>query len=72
MDMAMSMMSYSFVPKPMWGEVLMTTIYILNKILSNLVTLIFELWTSRKPSLRYLYIWECLEKLRVFNPYEKK
>lgn len=66
-------MSYSSVPKSMWGEALKTTLYILNRVSSKLVILtLFELWNVRKPSLRHLYIWGCPAVIRVFNPQEKK
>jgi len=32
----------------------------------------FELWTSRKPSLRHLHVWGCQTEIRIYNPQEKK
>ena len=32
----------------------------------------FELWTSRKPSLRHLHVWGCQAEVRIYNPQEKK
>ena len=66
-------MSYSSVPESMWGEALRTAMYILNRVPSKSVSSTpFELWTSRKPSLRHLHIWGCPAEIRVFNPHEKK
>ena len=67
------MLSYSIVPISMWGEALKTAMYILNRVPSKAVpTTPFELWTSKKPSLRHLHIWGCPAEARIFNPQEKK
>lgn len=42
------------------GETLKAAMYIMNKISSKLVpSTPFELWTSRKLSLKHLYVWSC-------------
>lgn len=47
--------------------------YLLNRVLSKAVPKTpFELWTSRKPSLRHLYVLGCLAEARVHNPHESK
>lgn len=47
--------------------------YLLNRVPSKVVPKTsFELWTSRKPSLRPLHICGCTTKARVHNPHEKK
>ena len=54
-------------------EVLKTVMYLLNWIPSKAVPkTLFELWTEKKPSLRYLYVWGCPTKARIYNPHEKK
>ena len=66
-------MSFSTIPNSLWGEALKTAMYILNRVPSKAVpTTPFELWTSRKPSLRHLHIWGCPAKARIFNPHEQK
>ena len=73
MEMARSMMSYSFVPISLWGEALKTAMYILNRVPSKAVPKTpFELWTGRKPSLRHIHIWGCPAEARIYNPHEKK
>ena len=32
----------------------------------------YELWTSKKPSIRHLHVWGCLAKARPYKPNEKK
>ncbi|RVW22478.1 Retrovirus-related Pol polyprotein from transposon TNT 1-94 [Vitis vinifera] len=32
----------------------------------------YELWTSKKPSIRYLHVWGCLAEARPYKPNEKK
>ena len=32
----------------------------------------FELWKNWKPSLRYVHVWGCPAKIRIYNPQEKK
>jgi len=52
---------------------LKTVMYLLNRVPSKVVQKTpFELWTSRKPSLRHLHVWGCQAKVRIFNPQEKK
>ena len=73
MEMVRSMMSYSSVPIPLWGEALKTAMYILNRVPSKVVPKPpFELWTGRKPSLRHIHIWGCSAEARIYNPHEKK
>ena len=55
LDMVRSMLSYSNLRIFLWGEALKTAMYILNWVPSKAVpSTPFELWTSRKPSLRHL------------------
>ncbi|CAL2256227.1 unnamed protein product [Prunus armeniaca] len=32
----------------------------------------FEIWTTRKPSIRHLHVWGCKAETRIYNPQEKK
>ncbi|KAL8528856.1 hypothetical protein ACS0TY_006352 [Phlomoides rotata] len=58
--MVRSMMSYSDLPKSLWGYALETATHILNLVPSKSVPKTpSELWTGRKPSLRHIRIWGC-------------
>ena len=58
--MVRSMMSYSTLLISFWGYALNTTIHLLNLIPSKSVPKTpMELWSGRKPSMRYLHIWGC-------------
>ena len=49
------MMSYTDLPRLLWGFALQTTLYILNHILSNSIsTTPYEIWNGRKPSLKFV------------------
>ena len=57
-DMVRSMLSYSSLPISFWGYALETATYLLNLILSKLVSKTpTELWKGRKPSLNHIRIW---------------
>lgn len=67
------MISKTDLPKSLWGEAIKTANYILNKVPSKSVPKTpFEIWTTRKPSLRHLHIWGCKAEARIYNPQEKK
>ena len=52
MDMVRSMLINSDLPKFLWTGELMTTVYILNRVLTKVVPKTpFELWKGWKPSL---------------------
>ena len=73
MDMVRSMMSNASLPLSLWMYALKTAMYLLNRVPSKAVPKTpFELWTSRKPSLRHLHVWGCQAEIRVYNPQEKK
>ena len=51
-DMVRSMINHSTFPEPLWGKVVKTAVYILNKVPSNEVAKTpYELWTSKKLSI---------------------
>jgi hypothetical protein len=57
--------------KAWWGEVILTTSHVLNRILNKSKdTTPYEIWVRRKPSLSYLRSWGCLAKVNV--PITKK
>ena len=73
LDMMHSMLSSSKLPKFLWTEVLKMTAYILNWVLTKVVSKTpFELFTGWKPSLRHMRAWGCPSKVRVYNPQKKK
>ena len=73
MEMVRSIVNDSFVPVSLWTYALRTAAYILNRVPSKAVPKTpYELWTSRKPSLRHLHVWGCQAEVRIYNPHEKK
>ena len=72
-DMVRSMISHSSLPESLWGEALKIAAYILNRVPTKAAAKTpYELWTSRKPSLKHLHIWGCPAEARPYRPYEKK
>ena len=60
LEMVRSMMSYSTLPVSFWGYALKIAMHILNLIPSKSIpNTLMELWSGRKPSMRYLHIWGC-------------
>ena len=73
LDMVRNMLSYSSLPISLWIYALKTAMYLLNRVPSKAVPKTpFELWTSKKSSLRYLHIWGCPVEVRIYNPHERK
>ncbi|RVW58712.1 Retrovirus-related Pol polyprotein from transposon TNT 1-94 [Vitis vinifera] len=57
----------------LWGEAIKTAVYILNRVPSKAVAKTpYELWTSKKPSIRHLHVWGCPAEARPYKPNEKK
>ncbi|RVW67678.1 Retrovirus-related Pol polyprotein from transposon TNT 1-94 [Vitis vinifera] len=72
-DMVRSMISHSTLPESFWGEAIKTAVYILNRVPSKAVAKTpYELWTSKKPSIRHLHVWGCPAEARPYKPNEKK
>ena len=66
LDMVRSMMSFTDLPIYLWGHALDTAAHLLNKVPSKAVlTTPYELWTGKKPSLKYVKIWGCPAYVRV-------
>ncbi|KAD5802269.1 hypothetical protein E3N88_13629 [Mikania micrantha] len=73
MNMVRSMLANSDLPSFLWTEALKTTVHILNRVPSKSVPKTpYELWTGRKPSLRYMKVWGCLAEAKLYNPFLKK
>ena len=61
LEMVRSMMSYSTLSISFWGYALKTAMHILNIVPSKSIpNTPKELWSGRKPSMKYLHIWGCL------------
>ncbi|RVW36414.1 Retrovirus-related Pol polyprotein from transposon TNT 1-94 [Vitis vinifera] len=72
-DMVRSMISHSTLPESLWGETIKTAVYILNRVPSKAVAKTpYELWTSKKPSIRHLHVWGCPTEARPYKPNKKK
>ena len=57
LDMVQCMLVSSSLLEFLWGEVLKTTTYILNKVPSKSVSETpYELWSQKKPSLRHFHV----------------
>jgi hypothetical protein len=71
--MVRSMLSNSTLPLNLWMEALKTTAHIINRVSSKSVPKTpYELWTARKSSINYLYIWGCPAEAKKFNPQLEK
>ena len=67
------MISNSILLQFLWGEAMKKTMYILNQVLTKVVSkILFELWVGRKPSLNHMHIWGCPVEARLYNPHERK
>jgi len=62
--MVNSMHVSSGAPQNLWGEALLITNYILNRVTHKKLGLIpFKLWNGRTSSYQYLKMWGCLAKV---------
>ena len=60
LEMVRSIMSYSTLLISFWGYALNTAIHLLNLVPSKFVPKMpMELWSRRKPTMKYLHIWGC-------------
>ncbi|KAJ9535612.1 hypothetical protein OSB04_un001252 [Centaurea solstitialis] len=60
MDMVRSMLANTSLPQFLWTEALKTAVHILNRVPSKTIPKTpYEIWTGRKPSLRYMKVWGC-------------
>ena len=64
-----AMLTSSGVPQNLWGEALLSTNYVLNKLPhKRLDKTPYELWKGHVPSYKYLKVWGCLTKVMVPKP----
>ncbi|RVW25652.1 Retrovirus-related Pol polyprotein from transposon TNT 1-94 [Vitis vinifera] len=72
-DMVRSMINHSTLLESLWGKAVKIIVYILNRVPSKAVAKSpYELWTSKKPSIRHLHVWGCPIEARPYKPNEKK
>nr|AAR87214.1 retrotransposon protein, putative, Ty1-copia sub-class [Oryza sativa Japonica Group] len=70
-DLVNAMLDTAGLPKAWWGEALLTSNHVLNRVPNrNKDKTPYEIWIGRKPSLSYLRTWGCLAKVNV--PITKK
>nr|CAD39988.3 OSJNBb0045P24.6 [Oryza sativa Japonica Group] len=70
-DLVNAMLETTGLPKAWWGEALLTSNHVLNRVPNiNKDKTPYEIWIGRKPSLSYLRTWGCLAKVNV--PITKK
>nr|AAR01736.1 putative Gag and Pol polyprotein [Oryza sativa Japonica Group]ABF97792.1 retrotransposon protein, putative, Ty1-copia subclass [Oryza sativa Japonica Group] len=70
-DLVNAMLDTAGLPKAWWGEALLTSNHVLNRVPNrNKDKTPYEIWIGRKPSLSYLCTWRCLAKVNV--PITKK
>ena len=57
----------------LWGEALKTIACILNKVPGkSILKTPYELWSQKKPNLRYFHVWGYRVEVRPYNPQSKK
>ncbi|GJR97833.1 retrovirus-related pol polyprotein from transposon TNT 1-94 [Tanacetum coccineum] len=71
--MVTTMLISSGMSQDMWGKVILTATYLLNKIpRKKKEKTPYELWMGQKPSYQYLRVWGCLAKVAVPTPKAQK
>ena len=72
-DLVNSMLDTAGLSKAWWGEALLTSCHVLNRVPNkNKDQTPYEMWIGRKPSLSYLRTWGCLAKVNVPIPKKRK
>jgi len=72
-DLVNSMLDTAGLSKAWWGEAVLTSCHVLNKVPNkNQDQTPYEMWNGRKPSLSYLRTWGCLAKVNVPIPKKRK
>ena len=60
-------------PQNMWGEPILSSNYLLNKIPQKIEEKTpYELWKGRRPSYKYSRVWGCQAKVIVPTPKKMK
>ena len=68
-DMMNAMLISSGLPQNLWGEAILATNYILNKLPRKKTKKTpYKLWKGKMPSYQFLKVWGCLAKVVVPTP----
>src|SRR3954464_9206016 len=72
-DLVNAMLDTSGLSKAWWGEAILTSCHVLNKVpvKDNEITP-YELWEKKRTTLSYLRTWGCLAKVNVLIPKKRK
>nr|GEX11479.1 zinc finger, CCHC-type [Tanacetum cinerariifolium] len=71
-EMVNFMLSYSGLSDGFWGEAMLTTCYLLNRVPNKRnKTTPYELWYKKRPNLSYLRVWDCRAVVRLSDPKRK-
>nr|GEW38636.1 zinc finger, CCHC-type [Tanacetum cinerariifolium] len=63
------MLSYSGLSQGFWGEAMLTTYYILNRVPNNKNRITpYKLWNKTNLNLNYLRVWGCRAVVRLLDP----
>ena len=72
-DLVNAMLDTAGLSKAWWGEALLTSCHVLNRVPNNNKEKTpYEEWVGRKPSLSYLRTWGCLAKVNIPIPKKRK
>src|SRR4051812_25018517 len=72
-DLVNAMLDTAGLSKAWWGEDLLTSCHVLNRVPNkNKEKTPYEEWSGRKPSLSYFRTWGCLAKVNVPIPKKRK
>ncbi|GKE36740.1 putative RNA-directed DNA polymerase [Tanacetum coccineum] len=73
MNMVRSMLANLNISEFLWTGTLKMIVHILNRVPSISVPKTpYEIWTGRKPNLRYLRVWGCQAEAKLYNPQSRK
>ena len=68
-EMMNAMLLSSGLPQNMWGEAILSSNYLLNRVPRKKQDKTpYELWKGRRPSYKYLKVWGCLAKVAIPAP----
>ena len=72
-EMVNAMLSNSSLSEGFWGEAMLTSCYILNRVPNKRNSKTpHELWNKRKPNLSHFRVWGCRAIVRVPKPKKRK
>jgi len=72
-DLKQTVLISSNAPHNLWGEALLTTCFLQNRIPHKKTGKTpYELWTGYQPNLKYLRVWGCLAKVMLPDPQKRK